>query len=156
MKEKRKYVLKVRRSRKAYLPLYLMVISLLILIGYLYYSGNPLDPIGLIVSGVFVLLTIKFTEVHRITDWWAITDNSLVQSLGLLNRNVREVGFSSISDFDLDQPFFKRILDYGNVNVRLFINETSIKINDINRPAEFIEELQKRISLNQEQKNGIR
>jgi len=154
--QKRKYLLKVRRSRKTYFLLYLMVISIMGLIWYLYHNGNPLNPFALIISFLFIIFIIKFTELHRFKDWWAITNASIIQSTGIFNKNVRDIDFSSISDLDLDQPFFKRILNYGNVNVRLFLNETSIKITDINKPEEFIEELQRIISMNRGQKNGLR
>ena len=101
-------------------------------------------------------MTIKVSEYLRLRDWWAITNNSLVQSTGLFNKNVREIDFSSISDLDLEQSFFKRFLNYGNVNVRLFLNETSIKIIDITKPNDFIENLQRIISMNRGKKNGLR
>lgn len=155
MKEKR-HLLKVRRSRKAYFLLYLMIFSVLFLIGYLNYKNYEISKFALIISIVFVVLMIKIIEVHRFRDWWAITNTSLIQSTGIFDKNIREIDFSSISDLDLDQPFFKRILDYGIVNVRLFLNETSIKIMDINKPEEFIRELQNKISINRKQKNGLR
>jgi membrane protein YdbS with pleckstrin-like domain len=154
--QKRKYLLKVRRSRKTYFLLYLMIISIISLISYFYYNGYSLSPFALIVSSLFILLVIKFTELHRFKEWWAITPSSIIQGTGIFNKNVRDINFSSISDLDLDQSFFKRILNYGNVNVRLFLNETSIKIIDINKPEEFIEELQRIISMNQGTRNGIR
>ena len=80
----------------------------------------------------------------------------MIQSTGIFNKNVREIDFSSISDLDLDQSFFKRFLNYGNVNVRLFLNETSIKIHDISNPEEFIETLQRLISMNRRPRHGIR
>jgi uncharacterized membrane protein YdbT with pleckstrin-like domain len=132
-----------------------MVLAIIFLMGYIYFVGNILNPVALIVSLIFILFAIKLTELHRFKDWWAITNNSLIQSTGIFNKNVREIDFSSISDLDLDQPFLKRIMNYGNVNVRLFLNETSIKIIDINRPRKFIEELQGLMSMNKKQ-NGIR
>jgi uncharacterized membrane protein YdbT with pleckstrin-like domain len=133
-----------------------MIISIIGLISYFYYKGNSLNSFALIISFLFIILIIKFTELHRFKDWWAITNTSIIQSTGILNKNVRDIDFSSISDLDLDQPFFKRILNYGNVNVRLFLNETSIKIIDINKPGEFIEELQRIISMNRGSKSGLR
>jgi membrane protein YdbS with pleckstrin-like domain len=153
--KKEKFLLKVKRSRKAYLILYLMMLFIIFLIVFLYYQGYSLNKLALISAIIFIIFIIKFIEVHRFREWWAISSTSLIQSTGIFNKNVREIGFSSISDLDLDQPFFKRILSYGNVNVRLFLNETSIKIVDISKPEYFIEELQKLISINQRKKNGI-
>ena len=154
--QKRKYLIKARRSRKTYFLIYVMIFSILFLLGYLYYNDYPLNKFSLIVAFGFIILLFKVTEIYRLKDWWAITESSLIQSTGIFNKNVRELDFSSISDLDLDQPFFKRILNYGNVNVRLFLNETSIKIININRPGEFIEELQRIMSMARRRDNGIR
>ena len=153
---KREYLIRVRRSRKTYFLIYLMVLFILFYLGYLHYNGNTPSKTALIVSGIFILLSIKIIELHRFKDWWAVTDSSLIQSKGILDKNVREIDFSSISDLDVDQPFFKRILNYGDVNVRLFLNETSIKIVNINKPRRFITELQKIMSANRGQRHGIR
>lgn len=153
---KREYLIKVRRSRKTYFLIYLMILAIVFALGYLYYSGYSISKVALITAGIFVFTAFKFTELHRFKDWWAITNSSLVQSTGIFDKNVREMDFSSISDLDLDQPFFKRLLNYGDVNVRLFLNETSIKIININRPEKFIEELQKVMSMNRGESNNAR
>jgi membrane protein YdbS with pleckstrin-like domain len=155
--QKTRYLIKVRKSRKSYFIIYLMIIAIISLLVYLYQNNHPPSKFSLIIAILFIILSIKITEIHRFRDWWAITNNSLIQSTGIFNKNVREIDFSSISDLDLDQSFFKRILNYGNVNVRLFLNETSIKIVDINKPSEFIEDLQKIMSMNGGRKgNAIR
>lgn len=153
---KRKYLIKVKRSRKTYLVLYLMIIAIFGLLIYIKNKGYEINQIPLIIAIAFAFFVIKFTELHRFKDWWAVTDKSLIQSTGIFNKNVREVDFSSISDLDLDQPFFKRIINYGDVNVRLFLNETSIKIKDINRPMDFIEDLQEIMSIRGTKRDGIR
>lgn len=154
---KKNYLLKVRRSRKKYLFLYFLAIIVLFLIIYVtFFLNYKLSKFAWIASIAYIYFTAKFIEYERIKDWWGVTETSLVQSLGLFNKNVRQVDFSSISDLDLNQPLFKRILNYGNVNVRLFLNETSISIKDINNPDKFIEELQKIITKNRKKKDGIR
>ena len=153
--QKRNFLLKVRRSRKGYFLVYLMILIVFGVLFYLKRRELTIPTPTLIISIVFILLLIKFTEIHRIKDWWAITDSALVQSLGLINKNVREVSFSSISDMDVSKPIFKRLLNYGDVNVRLFLNETSIKINDINKPEQFVEDFQRIISQNRRNNDGI-
>ena len=53
--------------------------------------------------------------------------------------------FSSISDLDLDQPVHKRILGYGNINIRLFLNENPMRVSDINNPENFFDRVRKEI-----------
>ena len=153
--QKRNFLLKVRRSRKSYFFIYLMILAIVGVLIYLNQIELTIPPLALIISIVSIVLLIKFIEIHRIRDWWAITDSELVQSLGLLNKNIREVGFSSISDMDIHQPFFKRLLNYGDVNIRLFLNETSIKIKDINNPEQFVESFRVIISQKGKNNNGI-
>ena len=153
--QKRNFLLKVRRSRKIYLLVYLMIFIVIGVLIYFNRSGLTIPKFALIISLAFILILVKWTEIHRMKDWWGITDSELVQSLGLLNKNVREVGFPSISDMDVHKPFLKRLLNYGDVNIRLFLNETSIKIKDINKPEQFVEDFQLIMSQNRKNNNGI-
>lgn len=148
--------MKVRRSRKKYIPLYIMVLALILFILFLRSRGFEISRFAMITSIIFIFLVLKFSELHRFKDWWAVSENKLVQSMGIFDKNVREIGFSSISDLDVHQPFFKRVLGYGTVNVRLFLNETSIKIPDINRPERFVETLQGLMSNSGGKNGGIR
>ncbi len=154
--KKRNYLIKVRRSRKSFLGYYLMILIVMGLLFHLYRIGDNPNKLALNSSIIFIFLILIYIEYTRLKDWWAITEGSIVQSQGLLNKNIREIDFSSISDLDLDQTFSKRILNYGNINVRLFLNETSIKIPNINKPEIFIEELQGLISGSRRKGNGIR
>lgn len=153
---KRKYLMKVRKSRRSFLGIYLMVLIVIFFMGYINYIGIKPSTTAWVVSIAFIYFSVKYIEYTRIKDWWAITERSIVQSQGLFNKNIREIDFSSISDLDLEQAFFKRILNYGNVNVRLFLNETSIKIINITRPERFIEKLQSLINENRRKKDGLR
>ena len=154
--QKKNFLLKVRRSRKSYFLVYFMILIIIGILVYFNKMGLTIPTFTLIISIGFIVLLIKFIEIHRIKDWWAITDSALIQSLGLLDKNVREVGFSSISDMDIHKPLFKRFLDYGDVNVRLFLNETSIKIKDISNPTQFVEDFQLIISQNRRNNNEFR
>lgn len=144
---KERYLIKVRRSRKRYVLFYFMAFCVLGVLIYFMFNDYKINPVVLILSLLYVALTVKLTELHRVKDWWAITDHSLVQSTGIFNKNIREVDFSSISDLDLEKPLFKRIFNYGNVNVRLFLNDSAVKILDINRPEEFVKDLENLISV---------
>lgn len=153
--QKKNFLLKVKRSRRSYFLIYLMILIIIGVLIYLRKIGLTIPTITLVISIGFILFLIKSIEVHRMKDWWAITNSALIQSLGLLNKNVREVGFSSISDMDVSKPFFKRFLNYGDVHVRLFLNETSINIKDISNPEQFVEDFQIIISQNRKNHHGI-
>jgi len=144
--QRKNFLLKVRRTRKSYFLVYLMILIIIGVLIYFNISGLTIPSFTLIISIGFIVLLVKITEIHRMRHWWAITDSTLIQSIGLLNKNMREVSFSSISDVGIDKPFLKRLLNYGNVTVRIFLNESSIEIKNISNPEQFVEDFQSIIS----------
>lgn len=137
--KKEEILLKVRKSRKSYFLLYFLILVGIFCLFYLPSRGIEITPKNLIISIIVMLVVIKFIEIDRVRDWWAITPSSFIESKGILNKNVREVDFVSMSDISLDQPWYKRIWGYGVVNIRIFLNETVLKVKDINDPEVFID-----------------
>ena len=152
MKKGQKILLKVKKTRKAYFFLYLMAVIVAGTLFYLYLNGYEISQFVLVISGVFIVGIIFLIEIMHAREWWAITESSLIHSISILNKNVREVSFSSISDLDLDKPLHKRILGFGNVNIRVFLNETTIRVKNINNPERFINLIQDLVSENR--RNG--
>jgi hypothetical protein len=155
MVEKNEILLKVYKSRKAYILYYFFSLIIIFSLIYLYFRGYVIESYVFWICFIFVLGIIYTTEIIHHREWWAVTNNSLIHSVSIVNKNVREVDFSSISDLDLDKPLYQRILNYGDVNVRLFLNETSIKIRHINSPEKFIKFLRGLILKNRSQKNVV-
>jgi membrane protein YdbS with pleckstrin-like domain len=153
MKKSKNYLLKVKKSRKSYLFIYFLAIIVLFSLFYLNREGYEITSSVLVASLVFIVGIFFVTEVLHRREWWAITETALIHSISILNKNVREVGFSSISDMDLDKPLYKRFLGYGNVNIRIFLNETTIRVKNINSPEKFIKLLQDLISKNRRETN---
>ena len=142
---KEKYIIKTKRSRKSYLWIYLLVVALVAYGVYFHFFNGPLSTTKIIIGVVFILLAIKFTEFHRFRGWWGMTSNALVESKGIFNKTIRSVNFIAISDFDVSQHFIKRILGYGNINVRLYSEDANFKIKNINHPSDFADILQERM-----------
>ncbi|MCR4327830.1 MAG: PH domain-containing protein [Nanoarchaeota archaeon] len=150
--KKEQILLKVWTSRKAYLFYYFLILLLIGVLGYFYFKGIELSTNLWIIAIVLILFLIKFIEIHRIRNWWAITDMALIESKGIVNKNIREIDFTSISDIDLDQWLYKRILGYGTINIRRFMNEASISVKNINNPERFLNIVQDAIRLNKVKK----
>ena len=100
----------------------------------------------ILIGIVAVLFAFKFTEYHRFREWWGITDDALIESKGILGKTIRKVSFPAISDIDISQTPHKRLLGYGNVNVRLYTAKTNFSVKNINYPDDFADILQKKIS----------
>lgn len=154
--KKKKNLLKFHRSRKAYLFLYFLVFSIIAVLVYLYFEGYPVSGLSVLISFLFICLVFYSIEILHRREWWAITDSALIHSIGILNKNVRDVDFESISDLDIDKPLFKRFLNYGTVNVRVFLSDTTIRVVDIPKPERFIDILEGRIRKSRRGKHVIR
>ena len=139
--------MKVRNSRKLYFPIYLMIFILIATIAFIKYNGLPLNNLVLILTGLFVLFSIKAVEIHRLCNSYEIDGNSLIHSTGLFNRKTRNMDFFAISDIEIKQNFWQRLLGYGNVGVRLYSGESDSPIKSINNPAKFGRFLRKMIEI---------
>jgi uncharacterized membrane protein YdbT with pleckstrin-like domain len=150
--KKDQILLKVFKSRKSHLHYYLMILIVILLNIFIYLNSKNLDYRIVLASLIFITIIFWFIEVDIVRNWWAITDTFLIESKSILNKNVREIEFNSIADIDLDQPLLKRILGYGTVNIRKYLNEKSIIIEDIDSPEKFINLLQEAIQKRKQKK----
>jgi uncharacterized membrane protein YdbT with pleckstrin-like domain len=140
---KRVFQVKVKASRNSYFLVYLMILSIIGAIIYLMTQGIQIEKWILISSVVFILFLIKIIEIHRHRDWWALTDTVLYESKSILNKNIREIDYSAIASLELDQPLYKRFLNYGTVIVRMRLNGAPVYINNIKSPEDFLRRDQK-------------
>ena len=140
-----KYFMKVSNSRKLYIPIYLMILVLITVVLFIKYKGLSLNNTVLILVGLFILFAIKFTEVHRWSSSYEINKDSLVHRKGILNRKTRSMDFLAISDTEVKQNFWQRLLNYGDVSVRLYSGESDNPAKNINNPKKFARCLQKMI-----------
>ena len=131
-------ILKVRGSRKGYIPIYLMILTLVIAITVAKIYGKDVNTLSIKLALIFSALGLIFTEVHRYTNFYEINSNSLIFSTGLLKSSTRRIDLLSISDADSNQTLWQRMLNYGDVNVRLFSKESSACISGINDPMKFV------------------
>ncbi len=147
-KEKtKKYFMKVSNSRKLYLPIYLMILVLIAVIIFIKYNDLNLSTPALVLVVLFILLSIKFTELHRWSNSYKITRDSFVHTKGILNRKTRSMDFLAISDIELRQNFWQRLLNYGDVSVRLYSGESDNPAKNISNPKKFADCLEKMIHI---------
>ena len=133
-------VLKLRTSRKMYTPVYLMIIILLVAVSVLKLQGFPVSNIMLWAVGIFILGSLKATEIHRLKDSYEINPLSVVHTSGYFSKISKRVDLFAISDLDVTQTLWQRALGYGDVVVHLFAEKKPIKnISNPHRFADFIE-----------------
>lgn len=141
-------ILKIRNSRKLYIPIYLMIGALILSLVYIETSGKALNDIAVKSIILFSLICLIYTEVHRIGNLYEINRNSLVHTMGYFTKRSRRMDFSAISDLYVVQNIWQRLFLYGNIEVRLFSGEDVTYIKNINSPSRFVEILLTKINKN--------
>ncbi|MFH1801524.1 MAG: PH domain-containing protein [archaeon] len=132
-------IMRIRTSRKYYLPFYIMVFILLSVVIYIKIEGYPINKISFYSAIIFCVLVLKFTEFHRYNSLYEINQDSLVHVQGILtpSKAVRRIDFFAISYIAFDQNWWQRIFRFGNVNVRLFARDSTTMVKNIDKPEKF-------------------
>lgn len=135
-----------RNSRKIYLGIYfLLVIPIaLAILGYFY--GMPPNKNFFIGLAIVLAIGIKATELHRIGHAYKITHDHLWHKKGVVSQNIKKVFLPTISDIDLIQTPWQRIMNYGDVVVYRYGETGIIKIKNIDKPKRFVDFLQQKMS----------
>ena len=141
-----KEMMKVRTSRKAYFFIYLMIFILVTTVIFIKISGKELNELVFEAVLVFSAILICFIEIHRFRIFYGVTDISLVHSKGIFARITRKVDLSSISDADSKQTMWQRILNYGDVDARMFSKDSTLQIKNINAPEKFADFLEEKMN----------
>jgi uncharacterized membrane protein YdbT with pleckstrin-like domain len=136
-------ILRLRTTRKLYVPVYLMIIILLITVTVLKFRGYPINILVIWAIGIFIIGSIKATELHRLKDLYEINPLSVVHTEGYLKKISKRLDLFAISDLDIMQSFWQRILGYGDVYIHLFAEKRPIK--NISNPQKFADFLEKTI-----------
>ncbi len=136
---------KRNNSRKLYLPIYLMMLILIVVIGFIKFYDLPLN--NLVFSGAitFIILGICLTEIHRLINSYEITPNYLIHRHGIISRKTKKILIESIVDVDLKQNVPQRLLNYGSLDIHSASGANLIKVGDISNPAEFGDILESRM-----------
>lgn len=133
-------------SRKLYLPIYLMIIILIVIIGFIKFNDYYLNSWAFIVAMIFIMLGIVSTEIHKNRVSYKLSPNSLIIKTGIFSMKVKNISMESISDTAVIQTFWQRLLSYGDVRISLFSKESRTSMKNINNPFKFSEMLEAEIS----------
>ena len=133
-------ILRLRTSRKLYIPFYVMAITLVIFLGYIKFSERPLSNFSVKLVIAFVILVFIVTEIHRLGNLYEINDKSVVHTNGYFSTVSKRVEFGAISDIDILQGPWQRIIKFGHITLFKFSEGPTLK--NINRPKDFVDYLQ--------------
>ena len=134
-----------RVSRKIYWKVYLLLLVCagFVSAGYVYDVSPGKDV--LIGFTVIFVVGIKATETHRLVHSYKITHHHLLHKHGLFSRRIKQVLLSSIGDFKINQSFWQRIFNMGDVFIYHYGNDHAMKVSSIGRPNEFADFLQEKL-----------
>lgn len=135
--------LRIRTSRKLYIPFYAMSVVLLIFLAYIKFSGRPLSDFSVKLVIAFVILVFIVTEIHRLGNLYEINERSVVHTNGYFSTVSKRVEFGAISDIDILQGPWQRIMKFGHITLFKFSEGPTLK--NINRPKDFVDYLQNKM-----------
>lgn len=131
-------VLITRNSRKLYIPLYVMLTILFGTIAFIQFSGRDLNFMAVQATLIFTFFLFVTTELHRLGNLYEIHPSSLVHVKGILKKITRRTDLSAVSDADISQNLWQMMLGYGNVSVRVFSQDSAMRVRNISKPAVFV------------------
>lgn len=145
MKEDKKKILRFRNTRKIYLPFYLMSLALIGIVIYFYSSGNPVNITALAVVGIFIVLGVKLTELHRFNNLYEVNQEVFSHRIGIISRKTETIDFLTISHIDIIQNLWQRIFNYGDVDLKVFSQDNLKPIKSVNSPYKLVRFLEDRV-----------
>lgn len=128
-----KPILITRNSRKMYTPVYIMILILLGSMVFIKFQGLTLSMLALVSVGIFTILGIKVTEIHRLGNKYEINPLSLIHTQGYFAINAKRIDLDSISHLEVMQTAWQRILNFGDIEVKMFAESGTI-LKNINHP----------------------
>ncbi len=103
---------------------------------------GPLAPFGIFFAIGYVLLIFPLASLTR--DWliWSnrkfvITNRRVIQLAGVLNKDVTDSSLEKVNDVKLDQSFWGRLLNYGDVEILTASDIGVNKFTTIGNPVRF-------------------
>jgi len=141
-----------RKTRKIHLWFYVAVLILVAYYVWVRIQGDGLKLPILIAGIVFIVLGFKIVETSRLYNLYGFNSQYVFHRRGIFKRRLKKVFLGRISDLVLDKSLINRIFNYGNVFIHHFGGSGVIEVKKINKPHQFIEDLQEKIK---EYKVGI-
>lgn len=137
--------LKIRGSRKRYFLIYVMVLIVIAIVGYIRYNNLFLSESAFVFAIIFIISALFSTEIHRFMEFYRITTNYLECTVGLFSKKTKKILIESIVDIDLNQKVWQRFLGYGTLNIHAASGVNIIQIKSINNPVRFMDFLEERV-----------
>ena len=139
-------LLKVRTSRRIYIPIYIMILILLGTAGYIEFSGKNLNTtiFGAVVA--FSVIAIISTEFHRYSHLYELNNIAIMHTKGIFFKVKKRTDLLVVSDIEMEQSPWQMLLGIGNVDVMVFSKDSSTCMKNIDHPLMVTELVEKKMN----------
>ena len=115
--KKEDILLKIRPAHRSFILEFFLIFIILSAIYIIQVFGLFLNPIGLYAAIGFSIIIIIYVEFVRYSNTYFITKNQLQKRHGIISKKIESIFFENISEINLSQNLFQRIIGYGDVIV---------------------------------------
>lgn len=106
-------------------------------------SAILLNPLGALVAVLLIIPIGAFLRDYL--EWWneeyMVTNRRVIQAEGIINKHVIDSSLEKVNDVVLDQSFFGRIFDYGNIEIMTASEGGVNNLHHIISPVKFKTEM---------------
>jgi len=136
--------LKLRSTRKAYFHIYAVPVAVFITLELLtdYVSFNNYVYIFI---GAIAAASIAYSELDRWNYWIEIDETGVTVEKGLLRKKRLIVPRQILTDMDIKQSVFQRLLRFGQITMRSFSEDHRRVSICINKPHDKMKEIRELI-----------
>ena len=132
-------------ARKAFLHIYVLASLAILTTVVLYFMGRSTPVWMWAVSIIVFIMGVKMPEVERFTTSYTINADAIVIQTGIFSKRRQYISMNNIIDVTLDQTVWQRMINYGDLSVHTF-NDDTINIGSIDNPKHAIPIIEKFIS----------
>ncbi len=155
---KRKHLLYLKRSRKAYLVEYGCGLFLLALLAYGLVSGIQFTSISLYLLGGAAVVAFTSAEANRFLTRYKVFEDKIVVVNGIIKQAKKNIYFHPlgfIPDINIKQGRFDRVMNLGTIFVK-HGGERALEIKDVNRPHKIMKMIEELVDKNRSTMGGDR
>ena len=149
-RKKETILLKLKNTRKAFLPEYIAGLFLMVLLFIFQYKGIHLNVNIKYFIGGLVLFSLLSPEIIRLMHRYVITDTKLIIINGIIKQHKKHVYFyplGYVPDLNVKQNRVQRLMNYGTILIRMSATEWA-EVKDIDSPHKIMKILETQIEKN--------
>lgn len=135
----------IKPSRIFFLKEYFIILFFILLYFFLPAMGFAMHPLTTYTIFGAIVFFIIYIEAFRISHSYKITPSQVVIEHGIIQKKRDSVFLSAISDVNVKQGYFARVLNYGTISIGPTSGSEAIQMLGIKNPRKIALELEKLI-----------